>query len=55
MSKPICPDADEYTCENCEGHNRCESEMVAGFGLYEAEEDKCFPILARERKEEDGG
>jgi hypothetical protein len=31
-----CPEVDEYTCANCRGHNRCEHEMEAGFGEYEA-------------------
>jgi hypothetical protein len=37
-----CPEVDEYTCANCRGHNRCEHEMEAGFGEYEAPDvDRC--------------
>ena len=31
---PMCPNVDEFECLQCKGHNRCESEMDAGFGDY---------------------
>lgn len=35
-ANPICPVVDEFICSQCSGHNRCEDEMNAGFGTYEA-------------------
>lgn len=31
-----CPELDEWRCSECSGHNRCEFEMEAGWGEYEA-------------------
>ena len=27
----VCEERDEYYCQECDGHNRCEDEMDAGF------------------------
>lgn len=38
--RPICPEVDEFTCNECSGHNRCEEEMIAGFGEYDRDDPR---------------